>query len=259
MDHQDAGLPPPGQERFVAFLDLLGFKTLVEAAEHDPLEFTRLRDVLLSLSETLCNNPSTDSRFTYFSDCIIITTNTTADALWDLFQGVHTLTGNLLQEDVFVRGAITRGWAFHDERYVYGTAVSRAVELEARAEYPLTLLSPEVCEAAKGDGRGIVHWIERDSDDRHFLHYLENFAMYHRLPKLAGTVSLDSDARRIRFNLSRRLLNDSGKVLEKAKWFQAYWNRTVASAEGFMSIEADASLTAPEGPKTRIARRLVLG
>ena len=86
MDHQNARChTTQRQERFVAFLDLLGFKTLVEAAEHDPLEFTRLRDVLLSLSELNTHSVNGFVNTTYFSDCIIITTNTTADALWDLF------------------------------------------------------------------------------------------------------------------------------------------------------------------------------
>jgi hypothetical protein len=187
MHAQHAPLPPDGTERFVAFLDLLGFSNLVEAAEQGGAQLTRLQDVLGSFSKTLSNNPSTDSRFSYFSDCIVITSDASPQALLDLFQSIHTLTANLLQEDVFVRGAITRGWAFHDERYVYGTAVSRAVRLEEKvAVYLRTLLSPEVYEYAKATGSDFLHWIERDEDGHHFIHYLLGFAMYHALPKFAG-------------------------------------------------------------------------
>jgi hypothetical protein len=244
----------------VAFLDLLGFTKLVEAAEQDEVQTTRLQGVLRALSETLCNDPSTGSRFTYFSDCIVITADATRHALLDLFQTIHTLTGNLLQEDVFVRGAVTRGRAFHDDRYVYGTAVSRAVRLEQEVVvYPRTLLSPELHEYAKAVAPDFARWIEPDADGHHFIHYLLAFAVYHAQPKLAGTVVLDTDAERIRFNISRRLLNDSSSVLEKARWFQTYWNRTVAAAGGFPPIEADANLSEPDGPKTYIVRRLVAG
>jgi hypothetical protein len=260
MGAQPSPLPPNSTERFVAFLDLLGFTRLVEAAEQGGDQLTRLQDVLRVLSETLCNDPHTGSRFTYFSDCIVITADATRHALLDLFQTIHTLTGNLLQEDVFVRGAVTRGRAFHDDRYVYGTAVSRAVRLEHDvAVHPRTLLSPEVYEYANAGGPDFLRWIEPDGDGHHFIHYLLGFAVSHAQPRLPGTVILDTDAERIRFNISRRLLNHSGSVLEKARWFQAYWNRSVARPGGFPPIEADAGLSEPEGPKTYIVRRLVAG
>ena len=238
----------------------MGFTKLVEAAEQDGPQLARLQNVLRSLSETLCNDPSTGSRFSYFSDCIVITADATPQALVDLFQEIHTVTGNLLQEDVFVRGAITKGWAFHDDRYVYGTAVSRAVRLEQNvAVSPRTMLSSEVSEYVQANVPGLGNWVEHDRDGQHFIHYLLGFAVYHAQPKLPGTVVLDTDAARIRFNISRRLLNSSGSVLEKAKWFQEYWNRTVAASDGFPPIEADVSLSEPDGPKTYIARRLVAG
>jgi hypothetical protein len=246
------------QERFVAFLDLLGLKALVETAERDEAQFNRLQEVLHGLSQTLCNNPSTGTRFTYFSDCIVITTSATPDALWELFRSIHVLTGNLLQQDVLVRGAITRGGAFHDAEYVYGTAISRAAVLEnTHARQPLTLISPEVYEDVKAFGKGLLQWVEHDGHDRPFLHYLFEFAMYHRVPNFTGKVCLDTDAERVRFQISRRLLNDSGDVLAKAKWFREYWNRTVASTDGFAAIEADTGLSEPVGPRTKIVRRLV--
>jgi hypothetical protein len=199
-------------------------------------------------------------RFTYFSDCIIITTNVTPHSLWDLFQSIRTLTGNLLQQDVLVRGAITRGSAFRDAQYDYGTAISRAAVLEYTcAKGPLTLLSPQVYEDVKALGQDFLQWVEQDGQDRRFFHYLINFAMYQRLPKLPGTVVLDSDAQRVRFYISRRLLHHSGDVLAKAKWLQAYWSRTVASSDGFPAIEADVRLSEPTGSKTNIVRRLVSG
>ena len=56
----------------------------------------------------------------------------------------------------------------------------------------------------------------------------------------------------------RRLLNDSGGVLDKAKWFQAYWNRTVVRPDGFPLIEANPALTEPDEPRTTIMKRLVV-
>lgn len=243
------------KERYAAFLDLLGFKVLVESAEHDGNEQERLEEVLDLLSQTLCNYPLLGSRFSYFSDCIILTSDATPVALWDICHSVGTLTRNLLQFDVFVRGGITRGGAFHSPQYVYGTAISRAVNLEKKAEGALTLLSPEVYEDAQALGQNFLELLETDGPDRFFVHYLLDFADYHRTPALPGKVVLDQDAKRIAFFVSRRLLNDTGGVLEKAQWFRDYWNRTVARGDGYPAIEADSSLVEPDGPRTRIVRR----
>ena len=246
------------RERYVAFLDLLGFKVLVEAAERDDKERQRLLEVLDHLSQTLCNNPRLGMRFSYLSDCIVITADPTPEALWDLFSSICTLTCNLLQFDVFVRGAITRGCAFHSPQFVYGTAVSRAAVMEKdQAIAPVTLLSSEVYGDAQTLGSQLLQWLESDGPDRFFVHYLMSFADYHKIPPLPGKVVLDRDAERIAFFVSRRLLNDSGSVLAKAQWFQAYWNRVVVSSDGYGPIQSNPELIEPDGPRTSIRRRLV--
>jgi hypothetical protein len=245
-------------DRYVAFLDLLGFKALVCAAENDESEHSPLREVLERLNQTLCNNPLYGFRFTHFSDCIIITCDAVREALIQILASVEILTRNLLQYDVLVRGGITRGGAFHSLQYVYGTAVSRAVVIESReANAPLVLLSPEVYEDVTFLGPQFLQWIESDGPGRFFVHYLLAYAVYHQTARSPGTVSLDTDAERIAFYISRRLLNDSGSVRAKAEWFQEYWNRTVARPDGFACIVADPVLVEPDGPKTTIIKRMM--
>jgi|HubBroStandDraft_1064217.scaffolds.fasta_scaffold02547_4 hypothetical protein len=247
------------KERYVAFLDLLGFKALVCAAESDENEHSRLRYVLELLNQTLCSVPRWGFRFSHFSDCIIITSDVAPEALETIFSSVETLTRNLLQYDVLVRGGMTRGGAFHSQQYVYGTAVSRAAVMEKeQAQAPLVLLAPEVYQDVVALGLRLLPWIEVDGPDRHFVHYLVQYAIYHQQARLPGTVSLDVDAERIAFYVSRRLLNDPDGVRDKAQWFQAYWNRTVARPDGFPPIEADPSLTEPDGPRTTIIKRLIV-
>jgi hypothetical protein len=59
-------------ERYVAFVDLLGFKVRVEKAEQDLEQRAMLREILSLLRYTLCESPSVDMRFTHFSDCIVL-------------------------------------------------------------------------------------------------------------------------------------------------------------------------------------------
>lgn len=103
------------RERYVAFLDLLGFKVLVEHAETDQIERERLTEALDRLRRTLCNNPAIGMRFTYFSDCIIVTAERSPRGLWELLTSLSTLTCNLLQHNVLVRGGMTLGGALRQQ------------------------------------------------------------------------------------------------------------------------------------------------
>jgi hypothetical protein len=249
------------RERYVVFLDLLGFKALVESAEVNGEAHGRLAESLDRLRETLCDNAAIDMRFTYCSDCIIVTAERSQHGLWELLASVHTLTCNLLQNDVLVRGGMTLGGTFHNHQFVYGTAVSRAAciekDHEKGAKGPLVLLSPEVYEDAKVYGKSILDWLEEDGPGRYFVHYLCGFAEYHDTPPLPGKVVLDDDAGRIVHFISRRLMEDTGRVLEKAQWLQSYWNRAVAKPGGFATIENGIVPKCPEGRGSIVIRRLL--
>ncbi|MGA2771288.1 MAG: hypothetical protein ABSG26_10785 [Bryobacteraceae bacterium] len=248
-------------KRYVAFLDLLGFKALVADAEVNEEARKRLTDSLSLLRETLCNNPAIDMRFTYCSDCIIVTTECSQRGLWELLTSVCTLTRNLLQNDVLVRGVMTLGGVLHNPRFIYGTAVNRAICLERDHENgpkgPLVLLSPEVYEDARGYGQPFLAWLEADGPGRYFVHYLRGYAEYHDTPALPGKVVLDDDAARVIHFISRRLVGHTGSALEKAQWFQEYWNRAVAKPGGFAVIENGIVPELPEGPGSVAIRRLV--
>jgi hypothetical protein len=250
------------RERYVAFLDLLGFKALVSDAEVNEEPHKQLIDSLGLLRGTLCNDPTIGMRFTYCSDSIIVTAECSQRGLWALLTSVCTLTCNLLQNDVLVRGAMTLGGVHHSERFIYGTAVIRAIDLEKNKTIgpkgPLVLLSEEVYQRAETYGQPFLEFLDEDGPGRHFVHYLCGYAEYHNTPALPGKVVLDDDAARVISFISRRLVlscNDSAR--EKARWFQAYWNRTVAKPGGFAAIENGVVPELPDGPGSVVIRRLV--
>lgn len=133
------------QERYVALLGLLGFAAQVGRAERDREERAKLHEILCLMRDSLCEGPSIGMRFTYFSDCIVLSALRTGGGLWKIFQSIDLLTFDLLQYDVFVRGGLTGGLAHHSKDFVCGTAMIRAFELEnEKAVVPLTLVAPEV-------------------------------------------------------------------------------------------------------------------
>jgi hypothetical protein len=74
------------EERYVAFLDLLGFKRQVEIAESDPTERNKVHEILVLVRDTLGENPYLSFRRNYFSDCIVLSIKRTPEGLWEMFR-----------------------------------------------------------------------------------------------------------------------------------------------------------------------------
>jgi hypothetical protein len=185
------------KERYVAFLDLLGFKRQVEIAEGDPSENRKLREILVLVRDTLGENLYFGFQRNYFSDCIVLSAKRTSEGLWEMFQSISALTCNLLQYDVLVRGGLAAGGAHHSRDFVYGTAVNRAVLIEGEAaKNPVTLLSHEVLDDAKKYGANHMNWLV-EYGDQWFVHYLMQYSIYRHKPIYSGKVVLDDPAARI--------------------------------------------------------------
>ena len=245
-------------DRYVVFLDLLGFKAEVERAEQNPAERQRLHDILKLVRDTLCENPSIHMRLTCFSDCIIFSAERTANGLWEIFASVNSLTFNLLQYNVLVRGGLTAGGAHHGKDFVYGTAVNRAYLLESEcAKAPITLISSEVFNDAQAYGEPFMEWIAEDAPERYFVHYLRQYAEYRHEPIYSGKVVLDDPANRIIDFVCQRLNTDIGGVLVKAEWLQSYWNRAVASQGVLGTIEAGVQQRYLSHGPTIVVRRII--
>jgi hypothetical protein len=225
------------EDRYVAFIDLLGFKKQVESAERNPSERAHLIELLTLVKDTLGENPYIGFRLNYFSDSIFLSAKRTPEGLWEMFQSINMLTQNLLQHDVMVRGGLTAGGTHHGRQFLYGTAVNRAVVLEHQASNPMTLISAEVFEDANRYGPAHRQWIAQDNAGKNFVHYLIEYQAYRPTPIYQGMQFLERPGGRVIDFVCQRLNNHNGLVLAKAEWFQAYWNETVAVHGVFGRIE----------------------
>jgi len=228
------------RDKYVVFMDILGFKNLVSAADQQPAHRNTLLSILTLLKHTAAANPHCGLHLSQFSDCIILSADHSPQGLRDLLMSVDNIVSNLLQRNILLRGGMEVGGVHHDDDFVYGMGVNKAHELQCTKPHdPCILVSGEVCNDMKASGFG--HYIEFDQTKdppRAFLHYLLQYATYDPLTPMPGMEVLDQPAARIIRLMSHRLRVDSGDVLEKAQWFQAYWNRTVAASGVFGRIEA---------------------
>lgn len=170
--------PPQYEERLVAFLDILGFKGLIEHTVTDTSTFEKVHGALSaieahhrgkheSITHTIASfskhldesKPdvknifdlwrSTDTRIV-FSDSIVISHPLTIimlDAVPSLLREVANLALTLLGLGIMVRGGIALGPLYHKDSVVFGPAMIDAYELESRyALYPRILISDAIAE-----------------------------------------------------------------------------------------------------------------
>ena len=136
------------RDKFIGFVDILGFKALVEAAEagkrsiDDVLKLAgkldfdggknRFKETGYSICpESKCNERHLDFEVTQISDCVLASSEISPAGVINLVQFCWTKVLTLLVEDgVMCRGYITRGSIFHEGNRFVGTGYQNALEAE---------------------------------------------------------------------------------------------------------------------------------
>jgi hypothetical protein len=136
------------QEKFIAFIDILGFKQMVAKAEAGQgfslPEITELVDLLGSSTKrndfetygpTCCpESPRIekciDFRLTQTSDCVIVSAEISPAGAINLISHCWGTVIRLLQKGVMCRGYISKGLIHHTETHFIGTGYQKLLEAE---------------------------------------------------------------------------------------------------------------------------------
>lgn len=138
---------------FVAFIDILGTQSLVksnnEALLQNMVEITRLAYDLVSKSQEFVNQTL---GIKIFSDNVVIYTPVDKDNYVVGLQALCVFVGFfqyllLKHYKLYVRGGITIGEFFANEKFIYGQALNDAYNIEEKiAIYPRIVLSSQLIE-----------------------------------------------------------------------------------------------------------------
>lgn len=149
------------EERYIAFVDILGFKNLIQKSKNDQNLVSRLisaLDVSPQSSPTVLNEVGTDNpleaelRVHTFSDFVVASTKPTHIGLAILTYVIWSQSVNWLSNSLLCRGAITKGHVLHrpgngSPPMVFGPAFVEAYQLESTiADFPRVILSRPVRE-----------------------------------------------------------------------------------------------------------------
>lgn len=241
------------QERFCAYVDILGFRRLVETLGDDVQKFTTLRGLLEKVhshGKNTIASSDVEIRSQSISDAVALSTDKTGAGLAALFDALETLSIDLLCQGYFLRGAIVRGRLYHDDHMIFGDALVRAWTFENEiARYPRIIVPQEV----RND---MLHFITTSTVypkmDR--LKHAEDGPMY--LDILQPVIALFAKHARAPFELTseeqidhRRYVQIREKVqdrygdsldfprhFEKVRWFVDYWNSKVQPTHPSLGI-----------------------
>lgn len=140
--------PPEYRDKFIAFIDVLGFKQLVEQSTNGNGE--TLSEVLALLQAFGTKNERSmfqqygpmvcpcsrvlernlDFRLTQISDCVIVSAEVSPAGVINLLSHCTKVVVGFLLKGVMCRGYVTRGPVFHTDTQVIGTGYQAAYEGE---------------------------------------------------------------------------------------------------------------------------------
>lgn len=229
------------EDRYIVFIDILGFKDIVNKSNNDNKKAEEILENLKSIERIKKENDeifrltSINRRVTIFSDSIIISyplLHFGSGCFLSLILDIIYIFIELLEKGVYIRGGITYGKLYHEGNICFGPAMVEAYSLEQKATYPRIIIDKKTIQKAS----------ESPGLDRHQI----DFEEIEKLIKLEGNICyidflsnapeeieeeekvknfLNNIKKSITFHLNNK--NYSEKVLEKYKWFEKYYNNSI--------------------------------
>lgn len=131
------------ENKYVAFIDVLGFSSMVEGDNQDKL--TTYFNVLGAAFE-LFDETKQNIKKQIISDSIILIANDDDDDFKVLLTAISNLQASLASFDIWVRGGIAFGPIFNDEdkNVIVGKGYIKAYTLEKEAKYPRVIIDPSI-------------------------------------------------------------------------------------------------------------------
>lgn len=131
------------KDKYVAFLDIIGFKSIVSKSVNDNKEIEYIKKIIKILRKVGKNKSYT---ITQFSDSLVISIDSKRkNALQNLINTILDISIQCFKIWYMLRGGITKGKLIHEENFLFGPAMNTAYELESEyAVYPRIILDPKI-------------------------------------------------------------------------------------------------------------------
>lgn len=216
-------------ERYLAFVDVLGFSSLVASSASEPTMVEQIYGALSDISTRTKASRSDEMQMeaTSFSDTVIISTPVGDAELLHLLEVINEFSFGLLSRNMLFRGALVQGRVLHRPDLIFGPALIAGYRLESeRSFHPRIMLDSKVFGAVQHAADPFRSQIGRQVIvDNYDVPYLDPFARWN----LDDTLALDRLAELIQLQeiVAAGLIagSDNPSVGEKYRWLGRKLNR----------------------------------
>lgn len=244
--------------RILAFVDILGFKNMIQQSTCNSLEQKRIltaMNIIHSYKEL--NDFGFDGeglrkygvQVTTFSDSAIISYPISYDGgLFHVLIDLIHLQIDLSNLGIFIRGGVSIGLAYHDKYNAFGPAMNDAYMLESKeAKFPRIILTSQTLNSGVAASRNhqnlsdislLKSIIKQDKDGFYYLDYLRQFQELD-YPEYDYYIWLT----RIRDHLinNLNLYYSDTEIYHKYLWMLDYWNDVFNSSNLTIPLEEGTS------------------
>jgi hypothetical protein len=209
------------KQHYVAFLDVLGFKEMVQADmigdNHQYL--SKLFRCHQSAATIFQDDPN--CLITQFSDSIVVSKPYDAASFMWFATRVADYQRLLLDEELLCRGGIAVDKHFSNGSFTFSAGLIEAYSVESKtARYPRVVISPEVMDLVYPEKNPLPSFLVEEDDGLLFIDYI-GLTLRKRPKKLAASVT----------NVVTKLLgSDEPSVREKGLWLASYSDATMGTS-----------------------------
>ena len=223
------------KNRIIAFVDILGFKNLVEDSTTNKYEFQKILDSLDRFRELRKEkedqNYINDVKVTTFSDSLVISypvddKERDIDVFNSILLDLTRLQLDLLDNNVIIRGGIAIGKLRHTQNEIFGPAMNEAYYLESKvAKYPrIVVLEKTIMDYLKKSGDNNPNKVKLlkllrldEGANVYYLDYLGNKDLFDSVNDYNTMLQTIESIIKHGKQLS------DGKTLEKYEWLGEYY------------------------------------
>ncbi|WP_138826478.1 MULTISPECIES: hypothetical protein [Bacillus] len=229
--------------RYIVFIDILGFKNLVEESSSNEDQLERIHRALKYISEIKQENAEGQlslreqgEEITVFSDSIVISMPVLErNAGWYLLNKVIFIQMNLMSLGICIRGGMTVGELYHNDNIVFGPAMNEAYGLESNcAIYPRVIVDSKYLTIAYSNGNNPPeeeqrhfesYMVKQDRDGNYYVDFINQELNVDGIEEYIYL--LEKAKQLIVMNLNR--YNNKPQILMKYEWLKNYFNQTCES------------------------------
>ena len=244
------------EQRIVAFIDILGFKLLLnDTVDKNGVDNEEAIDAVISAYEAIRDIWDLDKKselvdmditpiantkkVSIFSDCLVVsfTVEQSSEVFFTLLE-IQWLIMRLLARKILCRGAVSIGKFIHTEQYLFGPALVEAYTLESKAAlYPRVILDRNVIEAgsehsimnhSKSMEKNYLHsLLEQDSDGMYYIDYFSSAQSELDDPEYDFPNYISNLADIIRKGLMSSSHHSKADIRVKYSWMRERYNNMV--------------------------------